>query len=60
MAAFRCEGRGTGSGARNRERRSEFPIVRTVRTTSQGRRKLVVESVAFGLGYTAVLICLVA
>jgi hypothetical protein len=33
-----------------------LPIVKTVRTTTQGNRRLVIESVAFGLGYTAVLI----
>src|SRR6202044_3031870 len=32
------------------------PIVSTVGTRSAGRRKLAVESAAFGLGYTAVLI----
>jgi len=31
-------------------------IVRTVRTRGRGNGKLIVESVAFGLGYTAVLI----
>jgi hypothetical protein len=40
-------GPGTGPGC---------PIVSTVGTRSQGRRKLAVESAAFGLGYTAVLI----
>jgi hypothetical protein len=30
--------------------------VSSVRTRSQGNRKLVIESAAFGLGYTAVLI----
>jgi hypothetical protein len=33
-----------------------FPIVRTVSTRNESKRKLVVESAAFGLGYTAVLI----
>ena len=33
-----------------------MPIVRTVRNRSQNNLKLVVESAAFGLGYTAVLI----
>jgi hypothetical protein len=33
-----------------------LPIVKTVRNRSESNRKLVVESVAFGLGYTAVLI----
>jgi hypothetical protein len=48
---FSCRrGRRTNVPARG------FPIVSIVRTRSQGRRKLVVESVAFGLGYTAVLI----
>ena len=32
------------------------PIVRSVHTRSQANRKLVVESAAFGLGYTAMLI----
>ena len=36
--------------------RAGFPIVWTVRTGSQGQRRLVVESAAFGVGYTAVLI----
>ncbi len=34
----------------------QVPIVRSVHTSSQANRKLAVESVAFGLGYTAVLI----
>jgi hypothetical protein len=34
----------------------DCPIVSTVRTRSQDHRKLAVESAAFGLGYTAVLI----
>jgi hypothetical protein len=38
------------------ERRPGSPIVSRVRTRSQDTRKLVVESAAFGLGYTAVLI----
>jgi hypothetical protein len=33
-----------------------LPIVKTVRTSSRNNRNLVIESVAFGLGYTAVLI----
>jgi hypothetical protein len=33
-----------------------LPIVRTVRNRSRNNRKLVVESAAFGLGYTALLI----
>ena len=33
-----------------------MPIVRNVRARSQDNRKLLVESAAFGLGYTAVLI----
>jgi hypothetical protein len=33
-----------------------LPIVKIVRNRSQNNRKLVVESAAFGLGYTAVLI----
>ena len=35
---------------------SGLPIVRDVRTKGRANRKLVVESAAFGLGYTAVLI----
>ncbi len=42
-----------GLGAK---RRPGLPIVRTVRKSSQNNRNLVVESAAFGLGYTAVLI----
>jgi hypothetical protein len=38
------------------ERGAGWPIVSSVRTRSQDNRKLVVESAAFGLGYTAVLI----
>jgi hypothetical protein len=47
---------GGPSDVAKRERRPGFPIVWIVRTRSQGRRKLVVESVAFGFGFTAVLI----
>jgi MFS family permease len=38
------------------KRQPGLPIVSTVRNRSQNNRKLVVESAAFGLGYTAVLI----
>jgi hypothetical protein len=33
-----------------------LPIVKSVRTNRRGNRKLLIESAAFGLGYTAVLI----
>jgi hypothetical protein len=46
----------SGGVAAAQRYRAGFPIVWIVRTRSQGRWKLVVESAAFGLGYTAVLI----
>ena len=46
----------SGGVAAAQRYRAGFPIVWIVRTRSQGRGKLVVESAAFGLGYTAVLI----
>jgi hypothetical protein len=49
-------GRWITSGASKRKRLPGFPIVWIVRTRSQDQQKLVVESVAFGCGYTAVLI----
>jgi hypothetical protein len=42
--------------AHDPKRELGLPIVWTVRNRSQNNRKLVVESAAFGLGYTAVLI----
>ena len=46
----------TRSSGDTPKRKLGLPIVRTVRNRSQNNRKLVVESAAFGLGYTAVLI----
>jgi hypothetical protein len=44
------------SAAAQPERCLRFPIVRNVRSRSHDQQKLVVESVAYGCGYTAVLI----